>query len=149
MKRIIGVIGGSVIDDKTYQTAYRVGELIAESNCILICGGLSGVMEAACKSAKSKGGITIGILPGHNINDANRWVDIPIATGLGHGRNMIIVNTAQALIAVDGGYGTLSEIGFALASGKKVFGVQTWDIDGIIVCSTPEDAVAKALEAIN
>lgn len=148
MKRIIGVIGGSVIDDRTYQVSYRVGELIAESNCVLICGGLSGVMEAACKGAKSKGGITVGILPGHNTGDANRWVDIPIATGLGHGRNMLIVNTAQAFIAIDGSYGTLSEISFALASGKKVFGLKTWDIDGIIICSTPEDAVAKAMEII-
>lgn len=103
-------------------------------------------MEAACKGAKSKGGVTIGILPGNHVNDANRWVDIPIATGLGHGRNMIIINTAQALIAIDGSYGTLNEISFALASGKKVFGLQTWDIDAIIACTTPEDAVTRALE---
>ena len=106
-------------------------------------------MEAACKGAKSKGGVTIGILPGQNTGDANHWVDISIATGLGHGRNMIIISTARALIAVDGSYGTLSEIGFALASGKRILGLQTWDIEGVIACLTPEDAVAKALEAAN
>jgi uncharacterized protein (TIGR00725 family) len=146
VNQIIGVIGGSVIDDETYQLAFKVGELIALSDSMIICGGLSGAMEAACKGAKSKGGITIGILPGANIGDANRWVDIPIATGLGHGRNMVIVNSARAFIAIDGGYGTLAEIGFALANGKKVFGLNTWKIDGVFDCASPEDAVTGALE---
>ncbi len=145
MKKIIGVIGGSQIDKKTYDLAFRVGELIAEARAIVICGGLSGVMEAACKGAKSKGGTTIGVLPGLETADANFWVDYPIATGLGHGRNMIIVNTAQALVAISFGYGTLSEIAFALGSGKKVYGVGTWDIKGVTVCETPEIAVSNAL----
>lgn len=148
MRKIIGVIGGSVIDDTTYGESEKVGRLIAESGAILICGGLGGVMEAACKGAKAAGGVTIGVLPTKDITDANRYVDIPIATGLGHGRNLIIINSAKALIAIAGKYGTLSEIGFALQSGKKVFGLNTWDIDGIITCRTPEEAVSKALEAI-
>ena len=145
MKKIIGVIGSSAINKKTYETAFRVGELLADAHAVLICGGLGGVMEAACKGAKSKGGVTIGILPGLDTADANQWVDYPIATGLGHGRNLIIINTARSLIAVSGGYGTLSEVGLALASGKKVYGLGTWDIKGVVACETPEIAVSNAL----
>ncbi|MEE9555124.1 MAG: TIGR00725 family protein [candidate division Zixibacteria bacterium] len=146
MKKIIGVIGGSSVDQAAYDTAYQVGKLIAESGAALICGGLTGVMEAACKGAKEAGGNTIGILPGLQINDANPYVDIPVATGLGHSRNLIITNTAKALIAVSGKYGTLSEIAFALQSGKPVYGLGTWDIDGVIRCGSPKEAVTKALE---
>jgi uncharacterized protein (TIGR00725 family) len=102
-------------------------------------------MEAVCKGAKAKGGITIGILPGMETADANNWIDYPIATGLGHARNTIIVNTAQSLVAISSGYGTLSEIAFALSSGKKVYGLGTWDIKGVMVCETPEIAVSNAL----
>jgi len=143
--KIIGVIGGSVVDKKTYDIAFRVGQLIAESQATLICGGMTGVMEAACKGAKAKGGITIGILPGSDPADANLWIDYPIATGLGHARNLIIINTAQSLIAISQGYGTLSEIAFALKSGKKVYGIGTWDIKGITTCDSPEIAVSNAL----
>jgi len=145
MKRLIGVIGNSRPDKRNYELAFRVGELIAEAKAVVICGGLSGVMEAVCKGAKAKGGTTIGILPGLETADANMWVDYPIATGLGHGRNMVIVNSAQALIAISSGYGTLSEIAFALSSGKKVYGIGTWDIKGVISCDTPEIAVSNAL----
>jgi uncharacterized protein (TIGR00725 family) len=146
VKRIVGVIGGSTIDRTAYDTAYEVGRLLAEAGATVICGGLTGVMEAACKGAREAGGTTIGILPGIHIEDANRYVDIPVATGLGHGRNLIIINTAESLIAVSGRYGTLSEIGFALQSGKPVYGLGTWDIDGVEVCSGPEEAVIKALK---
>jgi uncharacterized protein (TIGR00725 family) len=145
MKQIIGVIGSSKPTKKAYQLAFRVGELIAEAGAVLICGGLDGVMEAACKGAKARGGITIGVLPGDDPTDANFWVDYPIVTGLGHGRNMIIVNSAQALVAISGGYGTLSEIAFGLTSGKKVYGLGSWDIKGIVACDTPEIAVSNAL----
>jgi uncharacterized protein (TIGR00725 family) len=145
VKRIIGIIGGSSVDQAAYDTAYEVGRLLAESGAMLICGGLTGIMEAACKGGKEAGGTTIGILPGLHIEDANEYVDIPVATGLGHGRNLIIINTAESLIAISGRYGTLSEIGFALQSGKPVYGLGTWDIDGVIVCSGPEEAVDKAL----
>jgi uncharacterized protein (TIGR00725 family) len=143
--RVIGVIGSSTPTKKEYQLAFRVGELIAEAQAVLICGGLGGVMEAACKGAKAKGGTTIGILPSLDISEANLWVDYSIATGLGQGRNMIIVNTAQALVAVSGGYGTLSEIAFALSAGKKVYGLETWDIKGNVTCETPGIAVSNAL----
>jgi hypothetical protein len=146
VKKIIGIIGGSEVDQTAFETAYQVGKLIAKAGAILICGGLTGVMEAACKGTKEAGGITIGILPGLNIDDANPYVDIPVATGLGHGRNLIIINTAQAMIAISGRYGTLSEIGFALQSGKPVYGLGTWDIDGVQVCASAEEAVSKALE---
>lgn len=145
MKKIIGVIGGSKVDQTAYDTAYEVGRLIGESGAVLVCGGLGGVMEAACKGAKAVGGMTVGILPGTQVSDANIHVDIPIATGLGYGRNLIIINTAQTLIAVSGQYGTLSEIGFALQLGKPVYGLGTWDIDGIEDCASPREAVNKAL----
>jgi uncharacterized protein (TIGR00725 family) len=145
VKKIIGVIGSSTINKKIYDIAFKAGELIAEANAVVICGGLTGVMEAVCKGAKSKGGITIGILPGNSSDDANFWVDYPIVTGLGHGRNLIIINTAQSLVAISQGYGTLSEIAIALASGKKVYGIGTWDIKGVIDCPTPEIAVSNAL----
>jgi uncharacterized protein (TIGR00725 family) len=143
--KIIGVIGASEIDKATYDLAVRVGELIAESGAILVCGGREGVTEAACKGAKSRGGTTIGILPGRDITSANPWVDYPVATGFGEARNMAIINTAQALVAVAGAYGTLSEIAFALNAGKKVYGLGTWDINGVIKCETPEIAVSNAL----
>jgi uncharacterized protein (TIGR00725 family) len=146
VRKIIGVIGGSAVDQTAFETAYQVGKLIAEAGAILVCGGLTGVMEAACKGAKEAGGTTIGILPGLKINDANQYVDIPVATGLGHGRNLVIINTAQAMIAISGRYGTLSEIGFALQSGKPVYGLGTWDIDGVVACASPEEAVNKALD---
>lgn len=145
MNRIIGVIGGSAVDKTSYDMAYEVGKLIAHHGALLICGGLSGAMEAACKGAKDAGGKTIGILPGLHIEDANPYVDVPVATGLGHGRNLVIVNTAMSLIAVSGRYGTLSEIGFALQSGKPVFGLGTWEIDGVISCRSAKDAVEQAL----
>ena len=144
--KIIGVIGASQIDNQTYEIAFRVGELIAESGALLVCGGLSGVMEAACKGAKSRGGTTFGILPGRDTSDANAYVDYPVATGFGEARNMSIINTAQVLIAIAGAYGTLSEIAFALRIEKKVFGLGTWDIDGVIKCESPEFAVANALK---
>lgn len=145
MKRMVGVIGASVIDQDDYDTAYMVGRLIAKQGAILICGGLSGTMEAACKGAKEAGGTTVGILPGNNVQDANPYVDFPVATGLGYGRNLLIVNTAQSLIAISGRYGTLSEIAFALQSGKPVFGLGTWDIDGVVSCGSAGEAVEKAM----
>ena len=145
IKNIIGVIGGAEAEDEALNNAYNVGRLIAQSGALLICGGLSGVMEAACKGAKEAGGTTIGILPTLNTTDANRYVDIPVATGLGHGRNLIIINTASALLAISGKYGTLSEIAFALQSGKPVFGLGTWEIDGVVQCATPDEAVKKAI----
>jgi len=124
--KLIAVIGGRNADKSLLREAEEVGRLVAEQGACLVCGGLEGVMERACKGAKSAGGITIGILPQDKKGLENQYVDIPIATGLGIGRNVIIARTADALIAVGGEYGTLSEIAFALQMGKPVIGIGTW-----------------------
>lgn len=143
---IISVIGDSLCDNDTYVTAERVGRLIAQKGWILITGGLGGVMEAASKGAKEAGGITVGILPGFSKDEANPFVSIPITTGLSHARNIIIARSADALIAISGGYGTLSEIAIALKLGKPVIGINTWkNIEGVIEASSPEDAIEKVL----
>ncbi len=126
---IIGVIGGNKCSGNVCEIAEAVGKYIAESGAHLVCGGLGGVMEYACKGAKLAGGKTIGILPGMDKADANEYVDIPIPTGLHTARNMVIIHTADVLIAIDGGYGTLSEIAFALNVGKPVVALQTWSLE--------------------
>ena len=147
--KVIAVIGGGECSESDYAAAETVGRLISENDGIVICGGLSGVMEAACKGAYRDGGLTIGVLPSSNIEDANPYVKIPVATGMGIGRNIIIIRTAQAVIAVDGKYGTLSEIAYALQLGKPVFGLNSWsEISGMIAVISPEEAVKKALESI-
>ncbi|NOZ04991.1 MAG: TIGR00725 family protein [Chloroflexi bacterium] len=151
---IIGVIGAGACASATAETAEAVGREIARRKAILVCGGLGGVMEAACRGAKSAGGTTVGILPGTSHGDANRYVDIPIVTGLDQARNVLVVRTAHAVIAVGGAYGTLSEIGFALKLGRPVIGLGTWSLfrqgtedTGIIHASTPGEAVALAFRA--
>jgi len=142
---IIGVIGAGSADDKTLKSAEVIGRLLGKRNALLVCGGLGGVMEAAARGAKAEGGTTIGILPQDSTDLANPYIDIPIATGFGEGRNVIIVRTADALIAVGGEYGTLSEIAFALKMGKTVIGLRTWNIKGVIQADSEEDAVSRAL----
>ncbi len=142
----IGVIGGSSPDKESRQQAFRVGQLVAEKGAILVCGGLSGVMEAASRGAKEAGGFTIGILPGNSVDDANVSIDIPIATGMGYSRNSLVAMNSDVLIAIDGQYGTLSEIAFGCIYGKKVIGLGTWDIDGVIPVKSPEQAVEEALK---
>ncbi|MCJ7611386.1 MAG: TIGR00725 family protein, partial [Candidatus Aminicenantes bacterium] len=129
-KRRIAVIGGARAEKKHLEMAFEVGRRIAEKGAILVCGGLSGVMEAASRGAKQAGGLTIGILPGANPAEANAFIDIPLATGLGYTRNSLVAMNADALIAVDGEYGTLSEIAYSIVYGKKVIGLDTWDIRG-------------------
>jgi len=126
---IVGVIGGSRIknEDKIYKIAYQLGKLIAENGWILICGGLGGVMEAASKGAYEHNGITVGIIPFEDKSYANKYIKIPIASGMGLARNYIIVNTADILIAVDGSYGTLNEISAALNVRKKVLTLFSWE----------------------
>jgi len=147
-QKIISVIGAGDADGKTLQTAEDVGKLIAKRKAILFCGGLGGVMEAAAKGAKSEGGITVGILPQSHREDANPYIDIPVATGFGEGRNVIIIRSADALIAVGGEYGTLSEIALGLKTGKPVIGINTWDIKGIIKADNAEDAINKVFEIL-
>jgi len=143
---IIGVIGGGNCTAEIAAIAEKTGELLAERGAIVVCGGLGGVMEAVCKGAKKKNGITIGVLPGNDISDANPYVDFPIATGMGYARNIIIVKTAQALIAINGKYGTLTEIGYAFAHGKPIVGIKTYDLNGELEqVNSPEEAVEQAL----
>lgn len=150
MQKLIGVIGGSSESENVLKLAYEVGRLIAQADCILVCGGLGGVMEAAAKGAKEGGGLTVGILPTGSRLDANPYIDIAIATNMGHARNAIIAHTCDALIAVGGKFGTLSEIGFGLALGKPVISLCSWQVSPeIVVAQNPSQAVAKALEAAN
>ncbi len=124
---IVGVVGVSNCSKELYEEAFEIGKIIAEKGHKLICGGLYGVMEAVCKGAKEKGGLTIGILPSNSIHDANNYVDIPIATNMGHARNIIIVTTAELIIAIGQGYGTLSEIAIGLKLGKPVYSWKSFD----------------------
>ncbi|MDO8672191.1 MAG: TIGR00725 family protein, partial [Dehalococcoidia bacterium] len=122
----IGVIGDGDCSPAVAEVAAEVGRLLAGRGAAVVCGGLGGVMEAACRGAKSAGGLTIGILPSDNRRHANRYVDIPIVTGLGEARNVLVVKSAQAVIAIGGMYGTLSEVAIALKNGIPVVGLNTW-----------------------
>ncbi|HDP67128.1 MAG TPA: TIGR00725 family protein [Candidatus Marinimicrobia bacterium] len=144
--KIIAVIGGRECTDEQYQIARNVGRLIAENKRILVCGGRSGIMEAACRGAVEAGGITVGILPGDDIRDANPWVTIPIATGIGLARNAIIARSAAAAIAVGGSYGTLSEIAYCKQFGVPVVGIQSWDITDVPAVETAEEAIRFVLQ---
>ncbi len=153
---IISVIGEGNARPEIENLAEQVGEELARRGHSIVCGGLGGVMEAVCRGAKSAGGSTIGILPGNDPKVANQWVDVPICTGMGHARNVIVVKTGRAVIAVGGAYGTLSEIGHALGDGIPVIGLKTLDMsrsgdvdDGVIVASDAKDAVEKAIQAAN
>ena len=130
-KFLVSVIGGSECDRETEELAGKAGETIAEEGAILVCGGRGGTMEAACSGAKKAGGLTIGIVPGDDAENANKFVDIVITSGMGYSRNAIVAGTADMVLAFPGKYGTLSEIGFALNSGKEVYGLGTWDIEGV------------------
>jgi len=151
---LIGVIGGAQCSAEEVALAESVGRELASRGAVVVCGGLGGVMEAACKGAKSAGGTTVGVLPGDDRSSANPYVDIPIVTGMGYARNVIVVKSSQAVVAIDGSYGTLSEIAFALQSGIPVIGLNTWSFsqgqgvdDSIIRAESVEDAVDKALAA--
>jgi len=152
----IGVIGGGRCSKKVAILAEGVGRELAEHGATLVCGGLGGVMEAACRGAREAGGRTIGILPGNRAEDANAYVDTPIVTGIGEMRNVIIIKSVEVVIAIDGQYGTLSEIGHALARGIPVVGLDTWELsqrgklkDSIILAKDAKDAVEKALAAVS
>ena len=145
---MIAVIGGRKADKKLLASAEEVGRLIAQKKAVLVSGGLAGIMDAASKGAKMAGGITIGILPHDHKRSANKYIDIPIATGLGIGRNVVIARTADAFIAIGGAYGTLSEIAFALQLEKPVVGIKTWDIKGVISAENAEDAVNKVFDLL-
>jgi len=143
----VGVIGSGSCYDDICEVAFRIGQLLAEKNCVIINGGLGGVMEAVSRGAKSKNGVVIGIVPGKNREMANRYCDYVIATDMGHARNMIIVHSSDALIAIGGGYGTISEMAIAVKENKRVVAYKPQVIlKGLIIAKNPEDAVEKALE---
>jgi uncharacterized protein (TIGR00725 family) len=150
MQRYVAVVGGGTCSAEEAAAAERIGGLLARANAVLVCGGLSGVMEAACRGARREGGLTVGLLPGLDRTAANPHVAVSIATGLGELRNGLVVRAADAVIAVGGEFGTLSEIGFALKLGKRVVGLGTWDLgrrsDAIVRATTAEDAARLALE---
>ena len=152
---MIAVIGGDNPSQDVLPAAEAVGKEIASQGHTLICGGRGGVMEAACKGAREAGGHTIGIMPGHSSSGANEYVEFPIVTNMGFARNAIIALTADALIAIDGSYGTLSEIAMALGYGKPVIGLDTWRLtpgsgvedDRIVRAESPAQAVERAIAA--
>jgi uncharacterized protein (TIGR00725 family) len=144
----IAVVGPGVASPEELAAAEAVGRGIAAGGAVVVCGGLGGAMEAACRGAKAAGGTTVGILPGLDRRDANAFVDVAIASGLGEARNALVVRAADALVAIGGGYGTLSEIALALKAGTPVFGLRSWNIEGVEVAGSPEEAVAAALRTV-
>ena len=148
----IAVCGPGEASPLELEQAEEVGAGLAAAGAILVCGGLGGVMEAACRGARSRGGMTLGLLPGDDPLEANGWVQLAVPTGMGEARNAIVVKTADAVIAIHGEFGTLSEIALALKMGKPVVGLGTWElsklgvpVESIVRATTPEEAVRDAL----
>lgn len=147
----VAVVGpGRDVPDELSRTAEEVGAAVADAGAVLVCGGLGGVMEAACRGARSRRSLTVGLLPGLDADDANGWVDLRIPTGLGEGRNALIVRCAAGVVAIGGGWGTLSEIAFALRAGKPVAGLGTWELPepGIVAAGSAAEAVQIALGSV-
>jgi uncharacterized protein (TIGR00725 family) len=148
----VGVAGAGTATPEEEATAEAVGRLLAERGAVVVCGGLGGVMAAACRGAREAGGHTVGILPGEDRIEANPWVEVVIPTGMGEARNALVVRASDALIAIGGEFGTLSEIALALKIGRPVVGIGTWvierdgmTIDPILRAKDAEDAVELAL----
>lgn len=141
----VAVIGAAGNDPELDRLAESVGKLLAEAGAILVCGGMGGVMESACRGARTAGGTTVGILP--DTGNGNPCLDVIIRSGLGHARNVLVVQSGDSVIAVGGSHGTLSEIAIALKTGRQVFGLYSWDIEGVIRCVSPEEAVMGAIAA--
>jgi uncharacterized protein (TIGR00725 family) len=153
----IAVVGaGDALDGSPEaEAAEAVGRALAEAGAVVVCGGLGGVMAAACRGASGAGGTTVGILPGSSRDDANPWLTVALPTGLGEARNALVVRAVDVLVAVGGGYGTLSEIGLALRTGTPVVGLGTWELArggepdrGVDRVSSPEEAVRRALDLV-
>lgn len=141
------MIGAGECDEATAETAREVGRLLAEADCVLLTGGLGGVMEAASRGAAEAGGTVVAVVPGADPGSANAWVAIPIASGMGDARNAILANSAEAFVAVGGSYGTLSEIAFALKRGKRVVALGSWEVDPAVEqFQSAAQAVSRILE---
>jgi len=148
----VAVSGGGRADDEACRLAEQVGLELARLGAVVVTGGLGGAMEAACRGAKAGGGTTVGILPSDDRADANPWVDVAVPTGLGEGRNALVVRAAEAVIAVAGEFGTLSEIALALRLGRPVVGLGTWElarngrpVEAIVAVATPAEAAGTAV----
>ena len=144
----VAVVGASNATERDLADAQEVGRELAGRGAIVVCGGRGGVMAAAAKGATSAGGTVLGILPGLDRSDANEWVTVSIPTGFGELRNGLVVRAAEVMIAIGGAYGTLSEIALGLQAGLSVFGLHTWEIDGVKPVSSPREAVDRSLAAI-
>ncbi len=147
-KITISVIGGHEADNDVYKLAYDVGRMVARLGAVLVCGGLGGVMEAAAQGAKDAGGITIGILPGKEKQDANPYIDIALPTSIGFARNAIVACSAHIIIALPGSYGTLSEISYGIVFNRPIIDLGSWNREGMIKVDNLEDAEIKIKELI-
>jgi uncharacterized protein (TIGR00725 family) len=141
------VVGPGSASEAEEADAEEVGRLLGAAGATVVCGGLGGVMAAACRGVRAGGGLSLGLLPGLRRDDANRWVDVAVPTGLGEGRNVLVVRSADVVVAVGGGHGTLSEIALALKAGTPVIGLRTWDIEGVQAVESADAAVHAALAA--
>jgi uncharacterized protein (TIGR00725 family) len=139
----VAVVGPGTASPQQVEAAEAVGAGLAQAGAVVVTGGLGGVMEAACRGARSKRGRTLGLLPGDDRDAANGWVEIAVATGMGELRNGLVVRAADAVVAVGGGHGTLSEIALALKLGRPVIGLGTWEVHGVEHVSTPAEAVGR------
>lgn len=142
-KKIVGVIGGHKCTRAVEQLAQNLGENLAKVVKVLVCGGLSGTMEAVCKGFKSKGGLTIGVIPGYDKEEANPYIDIIIPTGLGLARNVVVVKSADIIVALPGEAGTLSEIAYALQFGIPVISLKSWVIPGVKKTETVKEVILE------
>ncbi len=143
----VAVVGPGEATPEEKEAAERIGRALADRGAVVVCGGLGGVMEAACRGVAAAAGTSIGILPGADRGAANPWVQIALPTGLGELRNGLVIRAADAVIAIGGAHGTLSEIALALKTGVPVIGLDTWPIDGIHAARSAQDAVDQALRA--
>jgi uncharacterized protein (TIGR00725 family) len=144
-ERYVAVVGPGDATPAELAVAEELGAALASAGAIVVCGGLGGVMEAACRGAKSRRGLPVGLLPGLDRSAANGWVDVALPTGMGELRNGLVVRAADAVVAVGGGAGTLSEIAFALKAGRPVMGIGTFTLDGVAVAGSAEEAAALAV----
>lgn len=144
----IAIIGARNASTEGLEFAYEFGKLLGQRGVIVYTGGAGGIMEAACKGVLAGGGVTVGILKGNDLSDTNDYVNIPIMTGMGDLRNGIIIRSVQGTIAIEGAYGTLSEIAYTLSDKKPMIGFQSWDIPGLQQVFSPEEAVETILDLI-